>query len=209
MAGQNTVEQRLETAMRALPPKPGAEALIPEIVIGLTVVRHMGWQNDNRRNWGRTVSNKTAAKELRDMAKTIATLVQQYRGLHKNALDALNRRPLSRPNRHIAFAEDILREVGGSARAAANELEQTPEIPAEKGRARKNASAWTADAAYGAYETLTGLAPTIIVDPLTAKARGPFIDFLAEVFGALQIRASVESAARAAIAQGQLKAKKA
>jgi len=209
MAGQNTVEQRLETAMRALPPKPGAEALIPEIVIGLTVVRHMGWQNDNRRNWGRTVSNKTAAKELRDMAKTIATLVQQYRGLHKNALDALNSRPLSRPDRHIALAEDILREVYSSAHAAAGELEQAPQTEAEKGRARKHGSAWTADAAYYAYESLTGRPPTIIVDPLTAKASGPFMTFLAAVFEALQIRASVESAARAAIAQGQLKAKKA
>jgi len=102
-----------------------------------------------------------------------------------------------------------LREVGGSARAAADELKQAPEITADMGRARLDAPAWAADAAYSAYESLTGRPPTIIVDPLTAKASGPFMTFLAAVFEALQIRASVESAARAAIAQGQLKAKKA
>ena len=71
--------------------------------------------------------------------------------------------------------------------------------PTHGTRPKKNAATGVARTAIEVYERLTGENATVITDQRDNRAKGPFLDFIRELFAALDIEASPELRARAVL----------
>jgi hypothetical protein len=140
-----------------------------------------------------TASTSATRRELANLEKRAAALLNAIDALHKPAIDALNYRK-----------EALIGPAGLTTKlrvlSAAASHATIPELPATVGRGRKTKDQphRIALAAAQHFYGLTGKIPTVIVPSAGGKARGPFVKLLTEIFAAVGVAASAEYHAREA-----------
>lgn len=186
----------LEGALRRLPlqtPSADAEGIaheryIPDIARDLLqLCFREEWPLGPEFNRLKSASAKVTASEIKAVKEGAQHLLKALETLHAPAYDA------------IAFPPIEMAILTGKLSALATAASNAP-IPHQAdigGRPKKFTARAVARSAAFHYHALTGKAPAPI-NGNCGPAHGPFLDFLAEVFEILGIKASAESQAKEA-----------
>jgi hypothetical protein len=197
-------EAAIDAAFRKLPIKPpdklSSEMLIPGIARELALMRGAERPTEAGvaalKRHAEAASSAATKKEIAALKKHAEGLIEAIDALHKPAIDALAYR-LTGP----AGLTTRLRILIAQASCA----EVPDDLRAKKGAGVKVQARRIANTTAEHYYRLTGNNPTVIVNPDTNKAYGPFLDLLKEIFDVLGITASAESQAAAAAAGFKVK----
>ncbi|WP_448658292.1 hypothetical protein ACPVPU_12585 [Sphingomonas sp. CJ99] len=141
-------------------------------------------------------------RELEKLMKLTAQLYNHIETMHLDSRSEIDIRANPRGERQCQPAWSItsvqfdVRRLGEAAAAALDDL--SPSEP-RQGRKPSVGANHVAHVAIHNFESLTNQRATVRTDHQSAKAYGPFVEFLADVFAATGLRASAESAAKLAI----------
>jgi hypothetical protein len=181
---RDAIREKLAAACHRLNPTPGDEPLRRMMVnrlalLAATSPRAPGTPPPNFSPAGRN----TCEKELAALAKAAAKLRKAVEALHEPSLLALARIGIGDDSR--AGLPSVLRDI--EARAPKADLK---DIPPDAGRRRPpdNRRNVIAHIVGDTYQCLTGKRPTFTTDKDTSSRRGPWADFLTEVFAAFGLR---------------------
>jgi hypothetical protein len=130
------------------------------------------------------------SRSAKDLLGLIDRLVELGRHMSAMKVDFL---ALEKKARRDTFAGELVRVET----AARHELERLRSQPEVAGPPRKLRAPAVTQVVAEVLERLTGKPPTVLVDPRTNAAYGPFLDFLMAVFEVCGVDASPEAQARA------------
>lgn len=185
--------ERVEAVLRRLPVLPDREATIAKEALRLAITS-ISKTNDLPR--AQETGTRKAVSELVTLAKAARRLRKIARKMHRTSLAQLEAIPDAPPP--LLLAHDMAM-LSTACETAVDTLRAQQHVTAPKGRPIKNGAAIVTREAISAYQRLTGKVATITVNPDNHVSHAPFLDFLSELFEALDIDASAESQARAAL----------
>lgn len=181
---------RLMGAVRAL---PNGEGLSGEKVEGhalsLWAASNSGRLEELPRN--RPASRRASEDELERLVRLAAQLADHIDAMHLPAVAAVWRESQG----DLWTTAERVRSLSLAAKQAFGEIEV--DDVSGRGAGRKVEAEIVAETAGHVFAFVTGRRPTLTVAPGTGHVSGAWPDFLAQVFAALRIDASVSSQARA------------
>lgn len=185
---ESPVGTGLIKAIRAV---PGGEALADSTTVDLArllyAVAEGGRDEELPRN--RPASQKASEAEIRKLAEMSERLADHLEAMRRPAISAITQEGI--------FPFDlvhVLRATIEQTKRAFSEIDIT-DTPA--GAPQKVAAAEVALMASRIFEQITDRRPTFTTDPATGHVSGLWPDFLAAIYDALAISASVASQVRA------------
>ncbi len=143
----------------------------------------------------RETTSDAAQKEIDTFIKRASALREHIAAMHRNSLSRFEN--LDDGQRQPGKIEGDLAKLIRVARASTSKDDIRSSSP--RGRPEMRGPKQIAKSAAKAFAALTGNRPTVGTNPTNNKAYGPFLDFLTDVFDALQIDASAEYLAREAV----------
>lgn len=198
IASSQDIAQRLEAALRRVAncsahhsgPLGGIpyEHLIPGHVRELAMIGAGFTSLPNREL---NTSTSATQRELADLRKRASALLNSLEVLHRPALDALCIKPFA-----IGGLSTYLRLIVSSVDHAI--IEDQPN-GAGRGSKYKIGARRVTTYAIEIYQRLSGLKATIITPIEGGPPRGPFLDFLTEIFEVLEIKAKPAGQAKMAL----------
>lgn len=143
------------------------------------------------------VGRKAAQTEINSVSDAAETLKIAIDNLSQTSIVALANQGLLQIIHHRTLS-DLLAKVFAVARQT--NLDSVPETQG-RGRPRNNLARGVASILASNYATLTGKNPTVSTRSNGAQdvPYGPFFDLVTDIFKVLEINASAEAAARAAV----------
>mgnify|MGYP001370728510 FL=1 len=135
------------------------------------------------------VSTRQTVKELENFQKLSLRLADAIDSMHLPALERLKSESVD-----INALAATLEQVGRYTDHALSQLDEAEVI---RGRHKKHAAKMVTEAAAECYIELTGLKPTLTVDPQNSAVSGRWFEFLSAIFAVLRLDESPESQARA------------
>lgn len=208
--------KRVAAVLSRLPARPEIDAQAIEEIAGVIVSAYaIGAASEAP--YLRSGGSAKAQKDLKQLLRKLVETHNLINSMPTEAHDALHaeielaqlhrdeNRAAGRFRRidEVRPAHLLATEVHGFALAVSRAIERVadgPQAPA-MGAAKKSTAFLVADQGLWAFEEITGTRATITVDSMKSgnPASGNWISFLADLFDALQIKASAQSQARAAI----------
>lgn len=128
-------------------------------------------------------------KELQNFQKLSLSLADTIDSMHLPALERLKSE-----NVDVNALAATLEQVGRYTDHALSQIDETMVI---RSRHKKHAAQVATEAAAECYIELTGLKPTLTVDPQNSAVSGRWFEFLSAIFAVLRLDESPESQARA------------
>lgn len=182
--------QLRQALMAAIASIPRREPLTDDDIErkALTLLSASCWGRSEELPRNREASHKASESDLRELAGLCRKLERHIEGMRRPAVDGLYANGFA--------ALDLLaplREAQEAARCAFSDLD--PGAVAI-GRRRKIEAEQVTIAAADVFEKVAVARPTFTVDPLSSKISGAWPEFLAAIFSAFGIDASVESQVR-------------
>ena len=135
------------------------------------------------------VSTRQTIKELENFQKFALRLADAIDSMHLPALERLKSEGAD-----VNALAATLQDVG---RYTDHALSQIDEAEIIRGRHKKHAAKMVTEASADCYIELTGLKPTLTVDPQNSAVSGRWFEFLSAIFAVLRLDESPESQARA------------
>lgn len=135
------------------------------------------------------VSTRQTVKELENFQKLSLNLADAIDMLHLPALERLKSE-----NVDVDALATTLEKVGRYTDHALSHIDEAEII---RGRKKKHAAKTVTEASALCYIELTGLKPTLTVDPQNSAVSGRWFKFLSAIFVVLRLDESPESQARA------------
>ena len=188
-----TRKDRLIAALAALPqdnPKIGAKEL-DQIANAIQIGAGLGRIGEMPR--ARKASPKTAEAELVKYAKLCRALGVQIQSMSQTSLGHLKAHAGDALH-PLQLFDHLSRAIENGRRAFHDLPEELPDDQLTGAPKKVSASRATRQAAR-AYQEITGSKPTRVT--IAGKAGGPYLEYLGQVFAALEITASPEAQARA------------
>lgn len=177
--------------VEAIEALPGADALTPDDVEAKARMLYHAAQygRDEELPRNRPASQKASEDELRKLAALAIKLERHIKKMRQPAVSALYSE-----GAHVFELARLLEQVQEDARRAFNSLG----VGGSPGGApEKIAAKEVAFLAARTFETVTGQRASFTSDPSTSEVTGDWPEFLAAVYAALHIQASVAAQARA------------
>ena len=143
------------------------------------------------------VSTRQTIKELESFQKLSLRLADAIDSMHLPALERLKSE-----NVDVDALATTLEQVG---RYTDHALSQIDEAEIIRGRHKKHSAKKVTEAAAECYIELTGLKPTLTVDPQNSAVSGRWFEFLSAIFAVLRLDESPESQARALMEKNSTK----
>jgi hypothetical protein len=147
------------------------------------------------------VGGKAARRDLDKAGELAAALADAVEGFSAEAVQAISRLPPGEGILHPWTLAPQFRALADRFKRA--DVARFPAFRKAKREPNHYVHAIASNAAAD-FATLTGTAPTIITPKqdrgLSAGTSGPFLDFVTELFAAMQVHASAASAARRTVA---------
>lgn len=187
----------IAAALRALPVLPDCEQEVPSTLVRLEALAN-GVKRFKRKELDPEVSDHRAALELRRISAAARTIKDVWGNISVTGYRA-RREHTEKNGSDRTETSQVLRDVGCLAdemEASAVALEHRGR-PAPLGRPRKILAQFFANQAALEVHRLTGRDATVITDPITGRAGGPYLRLLQALYAAAGIDASAESNARA------------
>ena len=194
-------------ALRALPVLPECEQEVPITQARLETITATV-KGFKRKMADPEVGDLRAARELRRISAAGRTFKDSCENISVTAFRAW-RESNEKGGRGRVLTREILRDIGFLAiemEAAATALEHRGR-PGPPGRPPNHLAQLFASQAAHEFHCLTGRDVTVITDPITGKAHGPYLQLVHALFAAAGIDASAESFARDFIKEMRAKEK--
>jgi hypothetical protein len=135
------------------------------------------------------VSTRQTIKELENFQKFALRLADAIDSMHLPALERLKSEGAD-----VNALAATLQDVGSYTEHALSQIDEAEII---RGRHKKHAAKMVTEASADCYIELTGLKPTLTVDPQNSAVSGRWFEFLSAIFAVLRLDESPESQARA------------